>query len=363
MPLSKEFLLSFNKFITHYKKTGASSMLGSLGWGKEQNHSGICSYIEEILALISRNQETFHDASVIEYITIPINLSAPTNPYLVDCWSRSLIEYNSAVKVYTPISAMKNDSPIHIQIALEGTSSERMMRDLRLALDSTQKSQEFSRVAYVSELELLKKQNEELKNQNAQLTAENLHLKEQVYNDQLFRSLQPQISTAREQLTSFAELLNTLHEITRERPKSSDKITLTPGSIGSNEALIKATPSIQLDSPVHEVEQKKHSVTPSPIPPHTNSMQSSESDPGSMSTSIVAEVQIEVSIPKVPPKAPPKTPPPPPSASNKPEEPSRVFNGEGFFKELKDELAKRNGQKNKASTSTPTPVSVEKKSM
>ncbi|MBL7480886.1 hypothetical protein [Legionella bononiensis] len=363
MPLSKEFLSSFNKFVTHYKQTGASSMLGSLGWGKEQNHSGICSYFEEILTLISSNQEAIHDASVIEYITIPINLSAKTNPYLLDCWSKSLIEYNSGLKVYTPISAMKNDSSIHIQIAPDGTSSERMMRDLRLALDSTQKAQEYSRVAYLSELELLKKQNEELKNENAQLTAENRHLREQVQNDQLFRSLQPQISTARSQLASFAELLNTLHEITGGRPSSSDKITVVPSSIHTNEALINATPSIQVDSPVHESEHNKHTTAPSPIPPHTNSMQSSSSDPGSTSTPPVAEVQKEVSIPLVPIKTPPKNPPPPPPVSNKPAEPSRVFNGEGFFKELTEELAKRNQPKNKASTSTPSPASGEKKSM
>ena len=363
MPLSKEFLSTFNKFVTQYKQTGASSVLGSLGWGKEQNHSGICSYFEEILALLSSNQEAIHDASVIEYITIPINLSAKTNPYLLDCWSKSLIEYNAGLKVYTPISAMKNDSPIHIQIAPEGTSSERMMRDLRLALDSTQKAQEFSRVAYLSELELLKKQNEELKNENAQLTAENRHLKEQVHNDQLFRSLQPQISAAKDQLANFAELLNTLHEITGRRPGNSDKMTVVPGSRSSNEPLIKPTSSIQLDSSVHESEHQKHSRAPSSIPPHTKAMQSSTSDPGSTSTPPVTEVQKEVSIPLVPPKAPPKNPPPPPSESNIPAEPSKVFNGAGFFQELTKEIAARNAKKNMASTSSPSPESGEKKSM
>ncbi|KTD32503.1 VipA [Legionella moravica] len=350
MPLSKEFLQSFNKFVTHYKKTGASSMLGSLGWQKEQNHSGICGYFEEILMLVTSNQEAIHDASVIEYITIPINLSAKTNPYLLTCWNDCLIEYNSAVKVYTPISAMKGDTPLHIKIAPEGIASERLISDLSMALDSRQKAQEYSRIAHVSELELVKKQYEELKIKYDHIAAENRRLKEQVRNDQLFLSLQPQISSAQSQLASFADLLNTLHEIVGGRPGSSHAMTVAPDSISPKEP------------PIEESEIKGRFSPPSQIPTDISAPPSAESVQDTPSTPLVAEEHNSVSTPLVPPKAPPKAPPPPPSASNKPAEPGKVFNGEGFFKELKDELAKRNGQKSNTSSSTPSSISLEKKS-
>ena len=117
MPISKHFLKSFEQFITNYKLTGASSSY--ISWGKEQNHSAICDYFSELLSLITSNQEVIHDASVIEYLSVPINLSANTNRYLNDCWNKFLITYNSVKKMYIPINAMDSSTQIHLQIALE----------------------------------------------------------------------------------------------------------------------------------------------------------------------------------------------------------------------------------------------------
>lgn len=388
MPISKEFLQSFSKFISNYKLNGGSSVLG---WGKEQNHSDICSYLDEILALITSNQESIHDASVIEYLTIPINLSANSNRYLLDCWNKCLSEYNSTSKIYSPISTMSSGSPIHIQISPEGTSSERMMRDLRTALDSTQKVQEFSRKAYSSEIELLKKQLEELQHENTQLISENRHLKEQVRNDQMFRSLQPQISSAQKQLASFAELLNTLYEITGEKANTSvsNPLSIIPSvikhdvvpsrveplsSISSSrdnrEALGKDTVSIPLvPEKKGEVSEPKAqpigSLKKPPIPPIPSSTDNREAlGKDTASIPLVPEIKGEISEPKALPIGSHKKPLTPP-LTNQPPESKPLLSGEGFFKELSSAIAKREAKTNKEKQSAPslTSTNVEKKNM
>lgn len=361
MPITKHFLKSFEQFTTNYKVTGASSSY--ISWGKEQNHGAICGYFGELLNLITSNQEVFHDASIIEYLAVPINLSANTNRYLHECWNKFLIEYNSVAKMYAPIHTMDSSTPTHIQIALEGNSSERMMRDLKSALESTQKAQEFSRKAYLSEVELLKKQLEELTRENTQLSAENRLLKEQVRKDEMFRSLQPQIATAQHQLASFADLLNNLYEMTGGRSTLSSPSLITVSSLEKEKREVPVPDKIAT-SVSSSTTGDRLTTTDSPSPPpkltpvlhvpvSTNTHAAPEKD--IPSPLLITSEQGEDSIIKstIPPKTPSKV------STAQQQEPKPTLSGEGFFNELSKELAKRKANKEASSSTAP----IQKKNM
>lgn len=356
MPISKHFLKSFEQFITHYKVTGASSSY--ISWGKEQNHSAVCGYFGELLNLVVSNQEVFHDASIIEYLAVPINLSASTNRYLHECWNKFLIEYNSAAQMYAPIHTMDSSTPTHLQIALEGNSSERMMRDLKSALESTQKAQEFSRKAYHSEVELLKKQLTELTRENAKLSTENRLLKEQVHNDQMFRSLHPQIEKAQHQLASFADLLSNLYELTGSSPpQPSPMPSITVSSSEKEQSEIATICSSSSRGEQQNDERNnlaKDTISPPNItrgtlpPVSTNAHEIPEKD--SVATPLIISESGKPSVIKstIPPLAPHMAPPK--MATAQQHEPSHTFSGGGFFNELSKELAKRNANKQNASS-------------
>lgn len=218
MPISKEFLPLFKDFVTNYKIKG---MPAFYTWAKEQNHLQIGQFLDELLALIDSNQESFHDASIIDHLNVPILLAASTDRYLLECWIDFLTKYNEATKSYAPISSMDGQTPIHIQVAPEGTKSERMLIDLKRALEATQQAFALSQQANSTEIAVLKRQVAELKEQNARLSTENRVLKDQVRNEERFRDLHPQISSAQEQLASFAALIQTLRDVTGKKPEAA----------------------------------------------------------------------------------------------------------------------------------------------
>ncbi|KTD63392.1 hypothetical protein [Legionella shakespearei] len=217
MPISKEFLPLFKDFVTNYKIKGTPAFYT---WAKEHNHTQISQFFDELLALIDSNQESFHDASIIDHLNVTVLLSANTNRYLLECWIDFLTKYNEATKSYSPISSMDGQTPVHIQVAPEGTKSERMLIDLKKALETTQQAFALSQQANSTEIALLKRQLAEFKEQNARLSTENRLLKDQVRNEQMFRDLHPQISSAQEQLSSFAALIQTLSEVTGKKPEA-----------------------------------------------------------------------------------------------------------------------------------------------
>ncbi|CAM2823505.1 hypothetical protein [Legionella worsleiensis] len=361
MPLSAEFLNAFEEFVNNYQATGGSSILGSFGWKKQQNHSGICDYLRGILKTCKKNKGSFHDTSIIESLTIPINLSAKTNPYLLSCWNDFLSTYNTAKLAYTPISAMNTHSPVHIKIAPEGKSSEPIIRDLRKALDSTQQAQKYAQVAYDLELESLKRQNAELKKENLQLAAENHDLRERILNEQTFRELQPQIITARRELASFADLLGLIHDLIQAKPESLEHRAHTHDSEITNETPpVLQAPPVQLDRQDQESELKQPNSSKAEPSPQICDMPASSSEhetqPALVEPQVPNSEDTSLAILRMP-------PPPPSLTSSTPPKPGRIFNGEGFFKELQAELAKRNNPIKNASAASSSPVSHEKKSI
>jgi VPS inhibitor protein A len=258
---------------------------------------------------------------------------------------------------------MDSSTPTHIQIALEGNSSERMMRDLKSALESTQKAQEFSRKAYLSEVELLKKQLEELTRENTQLSTENRLLKEQVRNDEKFRSLQPQIETAQHQLTSFANLLSNLYEMTGGRSTLSSPSLMTVSSLEKENREIPFPDKIATSVSSSTTEERL-STTDSPTPPpkfkpvlHVPFSPNTHATPEKdiPSTPLVTSEQGEISVLKstTPPKAPSKV------STSQQQEQKPTLSGEGFFNELSKELAKRKANKEPSSSTAP----IQKKNM
>ncbi len=347
MPISTHFLESFEQFISNYKLAGASSYLS---WGKELNHSEICGFLEEILRHITSNKEMMHDASVIEYISIPINLSATTNRYLLDSWNKFLGKYNAVAELYTPISVMRSTSEIHFQVAPEGNASERMMRDLRTALDSTKKAQEFSRKAHLSELELLKQEVAELTRENMRLAHENLRLKEQETKDHQLRSLEPKIITAQQQLASFAELLGTLHELTSYKPTVAEQTPsiMFPPALPLN----KSPASSSSGEGTTYSERTGTIVLPAVTPPVPAPVINIDATPKDIPTQPLVQSE------EKPITAPTKAPPPP---TTKKYETKGTFSGQGFLNELSKELAKRKANKEIPFASTEAASSEQKK--
>lgn len=277
MPISKEFLPLFKDFVTNYKVRGTPAFYT---WTKEHNHPQISQFFDELLALIDSNQESFHDASIIDHLNVTVLLSASTNRYLLECWIDFLSKYNEATKSYAPISSMDGQTPVHIQVGPEGTKSERMLIDLKRALENTQQAFALSQQATSTEIALLKRQLAEFKEQNARLSTENRLLKDQVHNEQMFKDLHPQLSSAQEQLTSFAALIQTLTEVTGKKPEALPPPILPVAE--HKETLVPTTP-VQSEQPVSPVIITV--PTPAPITNHPSNG----------------------SLPPIPPPTPPRT--------------------------------------------------------
>lgn len=268
MPISKDFLPLFKDFVTNYKIKGTPAFYN---WAKEQNHLQISQFFDELLTLINSNQESFHDASIIDHLNVTVLLSANTNRYLLECWIDFLTKYNVATQSYAPISSMDSKTSVHIQVGPEGTTSERMLIDLKKALEVTQHAFALAQQAHSTEIELLKRQIAALKSHNAMLSAENHQLKDQVRDEQIFKALHPQITSAQEQLSSFAELLKTLNEVTGKSPDSTPQpqppIPFSPENTESTTSLPSTAVVTITTEPVPTNTPSAVGVTPPPPPP------------------------------------------------------------------------------------------------
>lgn len=210
MAISETFLKLFKNFATNYKFNGTPTFFT---WSKEQNHTNISTHIDELLQIISKDQQSFHDASIIESLNTTVLLSARTNPYLLECWIDFLNKYNAATKTYAPFDK------IQINVSAEGKPSERMLGELQSALRNALQASVFADKAHQTETEILKKQIEELEGKNKKLLAENTQLQQQVADQTHLKSLNPNIETAQKQVGSLLELLSSLHEAIKDKPK------------------------------------------------------------------------------------------------------------------------------------------------
>ncbi len=209
MAISKEFFRIFGHFVMNYKQNGTPAFYN---WAKEHNHSIISHFLEEILSIVTLNQDTLHDASIIENLSITILLSAKSNPYLMNCWIGFLEEYNTAAKQYAPIGT------IEMNIGPSGISSENLIRNLKDALIAQQTAFASTQKIHQSEIEQLKKQISDLQQANNQLVLQNDQLKTLVGDRKTVEEMHEQIITAQKQLLSVSQLLGTLYETTKQKP-------------------------------------------------------------------------------------------------------------------------------------------------
>lgn len=209
MAISKEFFRIFGHFVTNYKQNGTPAFYN---WAKEHNHSIISLFLEEILSIVTLNQDTLHDASIIENLSITILLSAKSNPYLLSCWVNFLDEYNIAAKQYAPIGT------IEMSIGPSGAPSENLIRNLKDALIAQQAAFVSTQKIHQVEIEQLKKQISDLQQSNNQLILQNDQLKTLVGDRKTVEDMHAQIITAQKQLLSVSQLLGTLYETTKQKP-------------------------------------------------------------------------------------------------------------------------------------------------
>ncbi|WP_244940898.1 hypothetical protein [Legionella sainthelensi] len=209
MAISKEFFKIFGHFVMNYKQNGTPAFYN---WAKEHNHNIISLFLEEILSIVTLNQDTLHDASIIENLSITILLSAKSNPYLLNCWVNFLDEYNIAVKQYAPIGT------IEMSIGPSGAPSENLIRNLKDALIAQQAAFVSTQKIHQVEIEQLKKQISDLQQSQNQLILQNDQLKTLVGNRKTVEEMHAQIITAQKQLLSVSQLLGTLYETTKQKP-------------------------------------------------------------------------------------------------------------------------------------------------
>lgn len=209
MTISKEFLSLFSNFITNYKQNGIPTFYT---WLKEQNHGLISDSLAELFTIVTVNQESLHDASIIENLSITALLSAKSNPYLLTCWIDFLNEYNASTKQYAPIGT------IALSVGPSGVPSENMIRNLKDALVAQQATLESTQKIHQAEMEQLRKQISDLQTANGQLRLQNDQLKVLTHDRHVIEALHPQIQKNQEQLASFSTLLNTLYELTKAKP-------------------------------------------------------------------------------------------------------------------------------------------------
>lgn len=205
MALSNAFLKEFTVFVEKYKTRGYTSFLS---WSKEVNHQGVSQSLEDLLTVVTNNKEHFHDASIIEYLSpILINM-ARTNPYLFLFWSE-LLANESIIKNYQSIG-----SP-HIQVNSEGLSSAKIINDLQNIASEKQQAANLMQNAHNRERGLLNEKIKKLDTRNIFLETQNRQLTEQLHNQEALAQLRNKIQTARTQLMSCFELLNTIDELSR----------------------------------------------------------------------------------------------------------------------------------------------------
>lgn len=208
MAISKEFFKIFGHFVMNYKQNGTPAFYN---WVKEHNHNIISLFLEEILSIVTLNQDTLHDASIIENLSITILLSAKSNPYLLNCWVNFLDEYNIAAKQYAPIGT------IEMSIGPSGAPSENLIRNLKDALIAQQAAFVSTQKIHQVEIEQLKKQISDLQQSQNQLILQNDQLKTLVGNRKTVEEMHAQIITAQKQLLSVSQLLGTLYETTKQK--------------------------------------------------------------------------------------------------------------------------------------------------
>ncbi|KTD53409.1 substrate of the Dot/Icm secretion system [Legionella santicrucis] len=243
MAISNEFFRIFGHFVTNYKQNGTPAFYN---WAKEHNHSIISHFLEEILSIVTLNQDTLHDASIIENLSITILLSAKSNPYLLNCWINFLDEYNIAAKQYAPIGT------IEMNIGPSGAPSENLIRNLKDALLAQQTAFVSTQKIHQAEIEQLKKQISDLQQSNNQLMLQNDQLKILIGDRKTVEEMHAQIITAQKQLLSVSQLLSTLYETTKQKPGIEIITPLT-------------TPSITLNAQTPEIERLPQAPSPKPI--------------------------------------------------------------------------------------------------
>jgi VPS inhibitor protein A len=210
MPISKEFLPLFKEFVSKYQHSGATTFYNL---SKEHHHDTISKDLNELLIIITGNNETLHDVSIIDYLNELTLSSAKTNPYLLEYW----LEFKTQYKLAKQKNNKQGNHPTSIKVGPEGTPLEGMIRDLRHALVATQTALTLSQQTHATELELLRKQLSELKAAHSELAIQNATLREQVKNEHFFDTLHPQIVLAQEQINSFSALLTNLNKVTFKR--------------------------------------------------------------------------------------------------------------------------------------------------
>ncbi|HAT1596032.1 TPA: VipA [Legionella pneumophila] len=321
MPISNAFLKLFSEFVDNYARNGTPSFYH---WAKEQNHEVINKFFHELLEIIKSNTETFHDVSIIEHLNATVLLSAKTNPYLLDCWISFITKYNAETNSFTPIGAS-----MHIKIGAEGTPSERIIRELKESLAMTQQSFILAQKAHATEVDSLKRQLEQTKQDNERLVTQNHFLKDQVRAEKTFADLNPQINTARQQLSTLTELMQTLSEITNAKPNIEPVFPSPITAFTESKTELpkeNAHPAIPVSKEVtHTINQEPEKK---PVPPPPNDIQRLTFSPN-----ITPKEDIP---PKTTASSMPKSNTTQPSAKN-----SGFFSGDGFLKELNAKIKER----------------------
>lgn len=259
MPLSKEFLPLFEKFVNNYKQKSAGSFMNL--WAHEQD---LCTKFEELLTILSSNLEQFNDASIIGYMNKTVLMAAFSNPILLKNWVDFMTAY------YATRQELSSNS-LYIPVAPE-SSSQQLIEQLQNSLSKAREFQQSSEVSHKTEIAILKTENEFLLNTKNALEKENALLKSQLQHEQQFKEMQPKIASIGVRFEEFSQFLIDLNQIIKE----PQIINLNPEHIEPLAPVINSQPPVPPPPPPMIKVEPKEKEEALPPPNKTPSTQSSQ---------------------------------------------------------------------------------------
>lgn len=269
MAISSSFLRLFTNFIENYKKNNTASFYS---WAKEPQHDEICNYFDELLTIITDNQELFSDTNIIESHNTSILLSAKSNQGLLTCWIDFINRYNDEVQIYSSFTA-KNK--IHIQVKPESSSVlfkqdlQRTIQKLYALLEKADDYHKTKELLLHSENEQLKEHNEALKKELIASRHTRSILENKTDKGELLIKLQTEIELLKQHFELASSSLIKLEHIKSELQPTPELAALSQQVISSETEQYTSPPSPSLKLTQHTkksvIDKEEEPAAPSSI--------------------------------------------------------------------------------------------------
>lgn len=214
MTISKKFITLFSEFVKSYKTNGTPFLWS---WTKDYDHQKICTHLETMLGILKKNQDSFNDSSVINYLNELFLDHAKNNTYVLQCWIQFKEKYrdkmssNALDNFCIPVNPDENTTQL----------VQELLNNLQIQQTAFSQTQQ----AYLAEKTLLMEQMTRIQNRMKEIEQQKHELELQINNQELFANLKKPIEEAEGQLDAFLKLIKTIKTITAEKPHPPEQLS------------------------------------------------------------------------------------------------------------------------------------------